>query len=42
MALAFFQRRLRRLALDDFLLQAQIGGGQFHGALAEHLDNLLR
>ncbi len=42
MALAFLERRLRRLALDDFLLQLQVRGGQLHGALAQHLHDLIQ
>ena len=40
--LAFFERRLRRLALGDFLAQFQIRGGQFHRALAQHFHDLIQ
>ena len=42
MVLAFLERRFRRLALGDFLLQLQIRGGQLHRALAQHLDDLIQ
>ena len=42
MALAFFERFLHRLALSDFLFQNQVGGGQLHRALAQHLDDLIQ
>ena len=40
--LALFERCLRRLALDDFLFQLQVRGGQFHRALAQHFDNFIQ
>ena len=42
MALAFFERRLHRLALGDLLAQFQVGGGQFHRPLAQRLDEFLQ
>ena len=39
---AFFKRRLHRLALDDFLLQFLVRGGQLHRALAQHLHDFVQ
>ena len=38
MALALFEGRFYRHALQNFLLQFEIGGSQLHSALAQHFD----